>query len=466
MCQENRKVKQMKNAVSLDMTEGNSMRHILLFALPLFIGTLFQQAYNLADTMIAGHSLGNDAVAAIGSTSALYSVIIYFAGGLNNGYGILISRLFGAKNKERLRQAVAVMIVLDLVVTVILTAVILPLLRPILHLLDTPQDILVHAYEYIFVIFAGMVMTICYNMCAGFLRALGNSRVPLYFLILSCCLNIGMDVMFMVVLKMGVMGAALATVIAEAVSAFACMWYIYRQYWEFLPGWKDWKLPKDLVGEMFSIGLSMAMMQSVFALGSIILQKAINNLGTGLITAHTASRRVYELLMMPMSTVGTANATFVSQNFGAGKMKRITDTLKKVMWIELVWSFFSLVVSVLLGREIVKLLLGTGNEDVLSNAVLNLNASTLFFFPLGVLLVMRMSMQSMGYKVAPVISSSIELVVKIVASQWLIPRWGYIGVVATEPVIWVLCMIFLLFIYSTTYKTRLGINEVKQGKST
>lgn len=465
MCQENRKVQKMKDAVSLDMTEGNSMRHILLFALPLFIGTLFQQAYNLVDTMIAGHSLGNDAVAAIGSTSALYSVVVYFAGGLNSGYGILISRLFGAKDWKRLKQAVAVMVVLDMLVTVVLTAVILPVLRPVLYLLDTPQDIFVQAHEYIFVIFAGMIMTICYNMCAGFLRAIGNSRVPLYFLILSCCLNVGMDVLFMVVLKMGVVGAALATVIAEAVSAFACMLYIYRKYREFLPGRDDWKLPKELVREMFVTGLSMAMMQSVFALGSIILQKAINNLGTGLITAHTASRRVYELLMMPMSTIGTANATFVSQNFGAGKIKRITDTLKKVMWIELAWSVFSLVVSVLLGREIVRLLLGTGNEDILSNAVLNLNVSTLFFFPLGMLLVMRMSMQSMGYKVAPVISSSIELVVKIVASWWVIPRLGYISVVATEPLIWVLCMIFLSCVYRATYRKRLGIDRVGQGKS-
>lgn len=364
---------------TIDMTKGNAMRHIVMFAVPLFVGTLFQQAYNLVDTMIASYSLGDTAVAAIGSTSAIYSMIINFAGGLNNGYGIVIARAFGADDLPGVRKAAATMIKLNLGVAIALTVIVLPLLRPILHLLDTPEDIFDRAYTYILVILIGLIMTICYNMCAGFLRALGNSRVPLYFLILSCLINVCLDLLFMVALRMDVGGAAWATVIATAISALACGTYIIKRYKEFLPSGEEWKLTKKLVSEMFSAGISMGLMQSVFSLGSIILQKAINLLGTDVITAHTASRRIYEMIMMPLSTIGSANSTFVSQNLGAGHVMRIRRTLRRVMWLEAAWSLISLAIAWIGGGWLTELLLGTNDAGIIANAKLNLCIGTVFF---------------------------------------------------------------------------------------
>ncbi len=445
----------MASSRTSDMTTGKSLKRILMFALPLFIGTMFQQVYNLVDTIIAGHNLGDSAVAAIGSTSTLYAVVIYFASGLNSGYGIIIARIYGKKDVPKLKSAFATMLILNVVITVLLTVVVLPVLDKMLQLLDTPEEIFSQAYEYIFIIFAGMLATILYNMCAGFLQAVGNSKTPLFFLILSCGINAALDWIFIALFDMGVAGAAYATMIATIISAAAGFWYIIKTYPDYLPGIGELKPDKELTKEMLTTGLSMALMNSVFAFGSIILQKAINGLGTSLITAHTASRKVYEFMMMPMSTIGTATATFTSQNYGAGKTDRITAAIKKVLVIEMAWSLFSAILSIAAGKAMIGLILGTNDATILSNGYMNLTMSTLFFFPLSVLLVMRMSMQSMGYKVAPVISSTIELAVKILSSLWYVPRFGYIAVAATEPVTWVLCALFLVYIYRATYKKKL-----------
>ncbi len=447
----------MASGRTSDMTTGNSLEKILMFALPLFIGTMFQQVYNLVDTVIAGHNLGDSAVAAIGATSALYSVVLYFAVGLNSGYGIIIARLYGKKDIPKLKNAVATMLILNVGITILLTGMILPFLEKILRILDTPEEILSQAHEYIFIIFAGLTATILYNMCAGFLRAVGNSRTPLYFLIFSSGINALLDWIFIAELGMGVAGAAYATLIATVVSAAAGLWYIIRNYSDFLPGFGDFEPDRGLVGEMLSTGLSMALMNSVFALGSIILQKAINALGTAIIAANTASRRIYEFLMMPLSNMAAATATFTSQNYGAGKTERITAAVKKVLLITIAWSLFSAVLSLAAGKALISMILGTTDSTVISNGYLNLTMSTLFFFPLGVLLVMRMSMQSIGYKVTPVISSTIELAIKIVSSLRYVPRFGYKAVTVTEPVTWVLCAVFLVCIYRATYRKKLMI---------
>lgn len=439
---------------TLDMTEGRPIKLILQFALPLFIGTLFQQLYNVTDTMIVGYGLGGNAVAAVGATSALYAVLVNFASGMNSGYGIVISGAFGGKDWGKLRRAFASMVVLNLSITLILTAVALLFLKCLLFWIDTPTEIFQQAYQYILIILSGMITTIAYNMGAGFLRAVGNSRTPLYFLILSCGLNIAMDLLFVMVLHIGVGGAAIATVIAQGISAGLCLVYIVKNYREFLPDKGDWKLSGKLMGEMLSTGFSMGLMLSVFSIGSIFLQKAVNILETPIITANTASRKVYELLMMPLSIIATANTMFVSQNFGAKKYKRITRAMRQVMGLELAWSFFSVLIAYALGEVLVRMLIGINDSFVIENAVLNLRVCTLFFFPLGVLLVLRSAMQSMGYKIAPVISSGIELGFKIVFAFMIIPQMGYPGVVITEPIIWVVCAVYLGYIFLVSRRRR------------
>lgn len=432
---------------TLDMTTGRPIKLILQFAAPLFIGTLFQQLYNVADTMIVGYGLGENAVAAVGATSALYSVLVNFASGLNSGYGIIISRAFGGKDWEKLRKAFVTMIVLNLGITLLFTAVSLIFLRTLLLWIDTPMEIFQQSYQYILIILSGMITTIAYNMGAGFLRAVGNSRTPLYFLILSCGLNVVMDLLFIMVLRIGVGGAAIATVLAQAISAVLCLTYIVKNYREFLPNKEEWKLSRPLIGEMLSTGFSMGLMLSVFSIGSIFLQKSVNLLETPIITANTASRKVYELLMMPLSTIATANTMFVGQNFGAKKYKRINQAMRQVIGLELIWSLFSLMIAYALGDFLVHMLIGTNDPFIIDNAVLNLRVCTLFFFPLGVLLVLRSAMQPMGYQITPVISSGIELGFKIVFAFVVIPRMGYPGVVITEPVIWVICAVYLGYIF-------------------
>lgn len=428
---------------SVDMTTGDPMGHILRFAIPLFIGTVFQQFYSFADTMIAGRNLGDAAIAAIGASGAVYSLLISFANGLNSGYGLILSRMFGAKRQEEFRKATAAMILLDAGITLVLTLLALLFLQPLLQWLQTPEDIFNQVYSYIAIILGGMITTVFYNMCAGFLRSVGNSQTPLYFLILSCAINLSLDTLFIIVLKWGVAGAAAATVIAQGVSALCCGVYIWLNYRKLLPGKADFRLEGELTIEMLTTGFSMALMLSVFNLGSIIMQRSINGLSTQVITAHTVSRRVYELLMMPLSTVATANSTFVSQNYGAGQMGRIRGALRKVLLVELAWSVFSFGLSLVGGRFLVTLLTGTADEDMIHNALLNLRLSTAFFFPLGALLVLRTAMQSMKYKIVPVLSSSIELLMKVLACAFLIPSMGYLGVAVTEPAIWVVCALFL-----------------------
>ncbi len=443
---------------TLDMTRGNPFSLIMKFAIPLLIGTFFQQVYNLVDTMIVGYGLGENAVGAIGATSALYAVIVYFATGMNNGFGVIIARLFGAKRQDEMRKAFASMVILDFVIAIVLTIIAIPLLKPLLVLLDTPAEIFDWTYQYIVIIIAGMITNVAYNMGAGFLRAIGNSRTPLYFLVLSCAINICLDMLFVFVIRLGVAGAGLATIIAEAISAICCLVYIIKNYQEYLPKKEDWKIETTLVIEMLQTGLSMGLMLSVFSLGSIILQRGINQLGTTVITAHTASRRIYELLMMPLATIGSAAATFVSQNYGAGEYKRIKTGLLQTAAAQLFWAVITIVIAYVFGGQLIHWLIGTNDTETISNAVLNLRVCTLFFLPLGLLLMLRNSMQPMGYKIAPVISSSIELIMKVIFTVFVIPKLGYLGVVITEPIIWVICFVYLLIIFVTSSKSKMSMN--------
>ncbi|MDD6175536.1 MAG: MATE family efflux transporter [Firmicutes bacterium] len=435
-----------------DMTSGNALGHIIRFAIPLLIGSVFQQLYNFVDTMIAGRGLGDQAIAAIGATSALYSLLFSFANGLNNGYGLVLARLFGAKDRDRFRQATAAMILLDTVITSALTLAALLLLRPLLFLLDTPADIFDQSYRYIAIILGGLLTTIFYNMCAALLRAVGNSRIPLYFLILSCVINLGLDLLLILVFRMGTGGLAAATVIAQGISALCCWVYIVRNYPEYLPKRKDYRPARRLIPEMLSSGLSMALMLSVFAIGSIIMQRSVNQLGTLVITANTASRKIIQVMTMPLSMLATANATFAGQNYGAKRMDRVDSAIKKVILLELAWSAAALVIVAVAGEAMILLLTGTASRQVVEDALLNLRLSTVVFFPLGVLFVLRMAMQSMNRKIVPVISSSIELLMKVASCIFAVPVLGYLGVALTEPLVWVVCAVFLCVLYAAGKK--------------
>lgn len=285
----------MKN--TKDMTVGSVTGAIIAFSLPILFGNLFQQAYNLADTAIAGHFLGDDALSAIGATSSLFNFLMYFIGGLNGGFSLIIAKNFGSRNDEKIKKCIAATVVFNAVLTVIAMLFALTLIKPVLHLINTPDAVFDDAYKYVFVVFMGTAATACYNAQANLLRALGNSFTPIVFLIISTILNIFLDIVFIAKFNLGVMGASLATVIAQGVSCILCAVTIKMNYKRFSTDKNSYRFDKALYGEMFYAGITMALMNCIFAIGSLILQGAINSLGKSVIAAHLGARKIVEIFM-------------------------------------------------------------------------------------------------------------------------------------------------------------------------
>ena len=427
----------------MDMTQGNPAKLMLTFAIPLFIGNIFQQIYSMVDTMVAGYTLGDSAIAAIGATSALSSLIVNFAIGLNSGCAIVVTQRFGAHDEPRLRASIAGMMELDAVITGVLTVLSLVFLRPLMHFMNTPETIMEHAYGYIAVLCAGMLATIAYNMFSGILRALGNSRTSLFFLIIASVLNIGLDVLFVSVLGMGVAGAALATVIAQAVSAALCGIYVFRHYRQYWPRRRDFQVSPALLRELVANGLAMALMHCVVDLGSVIFQRANNQLGEAFISAHTAARRIIGIMSQPLSTLSMAASTFIGQNWGAQKLKRIRVALRQALVMEIIWSLVAWILIFILGNFLVQLTTGTSDPQIISNAVMSLRWHLSFFPALGCLFVLRNSMQSMGRPIIPILSSCIELCMKILSAAIAVPSLGFLGTCITEPFTWLVMFLFL-----------------------
>ena len=438
-----------------DMTQGSPVRLILAFAIPLLIGNIFQQIYTMADTMVLGRNLGGGAIAAVGSTSSLYSLLLDFAMGMNSGYGIVVTRRFGARDESGMRQAVAGMILLNLAVTAALTVLSLLFLRPLMRAMNTPEAVFTQAYLYIAILCGGMLATICSNMCSAILRAAGDSRSPLYFLILSCIVNVALDVLLVAGLRWGVAGAAAATVIAQAVSAVLCGGYLVKRYRFLLPVKEDFRQIRPVLPDLISTGFAMALMMCVVDLGSAVFQRANNKLGENYIAAHTASRRIMSVMMQPLSSIAAASSAFVGQNWGAQKRERIRLALQKVLGMALCGGLFSCAAAWLFGQEMAELSIGVSDETIVKNAALSLRWHLSFFPVLGLLVCLRSSMQAMGEKRVPVLSSGIELAMKIFAAWQLAPRIGFLGICVAEPFAWALMTIFLGSAYLFQIRKRL-----------
>lgn len=434
-------------AIIQDMTEGNILRHMLLFAIPLLIGNIFQQIYSVVDTMVAGYTLGDSAIAAIGATHFMSALIISTANGFNNGFAIVVTQNFGAGDRKKMRQSIAGMIMLNVGLDVVLSLVALIFLKPFLGFMEVPDAIFQDSYNYVFILFAGMVGTICYNMFSSILRSVGNSKAPLVFLIICSCLNVVLDLLFMAVLGMGVAGAALATIISQVLSAILSGIYLLRNYQEYLPKKEDFKVPGTIVKDLMTTGLSMAMMMCIIDIGSIFYQRANNALGELYITAHSAAYKYANIFMMPLGSLATASSTFTGQNYGARKPQRIKTMLRLIVVMELIWSGFSIALIYCIGGPMIKFLTNTSDPAVIENGVLSLRAHFSFLPFLGFLMPLRTSMQSMSEKMAPLISSGIELVMKILSAFFVIPVVGFIGTCFTEPIIWFVMLAFLVAYY-------------------
>ena len=429
----------------LDMTRGDPFRLVLQFSLPLFCSNLLQQVYNLTDTALAGHLLGSAALAEIGATAALYGLIMNFAFGMNNGLALTVSRCFGAGEREGIRRAVGWMVTLSAAVSLVLTTVSLLGRGALLQVLQVPAEVWDGAAAYLTVILLGIPLTMLYNMEAALLRAVGNSVTPLLFLLFSSVLNVGLDAAFMGPLGMGVRGAAVATVLAQGISAVLGAVYLVRSYPElhFAPAHLK-KSARRAVRNMFWAGMSMGLMSAIYNLGSVALQSSINALGSVYITAQTAARRMAEMYFIPGGALGIGVATFSSQNLGAGRRSRIGQSVRAALKIYFVWWLFVLAFTFLLGEPVLRLITGSSDARIISNAMLYLKISVPIIPPMAVLVILRNMLQGIRHTVEPLLASALELIGKVIFAVWLVPVWGYRAVCFCEPTTWVICFVFIL----------------------
>ena len=433
--------------MNVDLMHGPIFKSLVLFMLPILVSSLFQQLYNTVDTMIVGNVLGDTALAAIGSCGAIYELLVGFGLGIGNGLAIVAARAYGAQDEDLLKKTVAGSLVIGLIASLAITAAGFFGLRPLLELLDTPAEILEDAYGYIIVIDLGVLVMFAYNLCAGLLRAIGNSVMPLVFLLISSALNVVLDLWFIAELGMGVKGAAVATVLAQGVSVVLCVLYVAARVRILLPEHRHFAVSGKLYWDLFSQSISMGLMSSIVSAGSVVLQYGINGLGTLTIAGHTAARKLFAFTDMPLIAMANAASTFVSQNYGARQPQRIRRGMREV-WI---YSVVVTVASVLLmnvGAEwMVRLISGSVEPVVLENGARYLRWNAPFYAVLGVLLSTRYALQSLGEKILPLFSSVIELVGKILFVLVFIPRFAYDAVILCEPVVWCFMTLYLVAVY-------------------
>ena len=434
-------------SMNVDLMHGPIFKNLLLFMLPIFISSLFQQLYNTVDTMIVGNVLGDTALAAIGSCGSIYELLVGFGLGIGNGLAIVAARSYGAQDHDLLKKTVAGSLVIGLVASLCITLAGVLGLHPLLLMLDTPAEILDDAYRYILTIDLGVLVMFAYNLCAGLLRAIGNSVMPLVFLLISSGLNVALDLWFIAGLGMGVQGAAVATVISQGVSVLLCILYVFAKVKLLLPEKRHFKVGQHLYWELFSQSISMGLMSSIVSAGSVILQYGINGLGTLTIAGHTAARKLFAFTDMPLIAMANAASTFVSQNYGAGQPERIRKGMREIYLYSLVVMVVTVLLMQVSAEWLVRMVSGSSEALVLENGARYLLWNAPFYAVLGVLLCTRYALQSLGQKVLPLFSSVIELVGKVIFVLVFIPRYAYNAVILCEPIIWCFMAAYLVAVY-------------------
>lgn len=436
---------------------GSPTKALLLFALPIFLGQLFQQLYNVTDIKVVGIELGDDAINAMSAVGPVYSILIGIANGLNNGCGIIAARAFGAKDFGMLRRTITHMLVINFSTTVFFAAVGLLLIDPLIALMKVPEATTGDAKVYLTFILCGMVTTIAYNMCASILRAVGDSKTPLYFLIGCSLLNVCLDLLFVLVLKLGIGGAAAATIIAQAVSALLCLFYIKHFRKELHVSREDFVFDRNLLKELLAMGFSMGLITSLVSFGSAAVTTANNALtdagwSEDVIGAAGSARRIDGLFMMPLSTLGTALATFVSQNKGAGRIDRIRKAIKSALGLGVLWSALGALVIYTFGDSLIRLITDTESAEMIKYGVLFMRINCPFFLMLITLLIFRSVLQGFSKKLIPITTAIAELVLKFFAALVLVPHFGFLGICVAEPIVWTLTAIIVSFVYIRNIK--------------
>ncbi|MCL2077005.1 MAG: MATE family efflux transporter [Oscillospiraceae bacterium] len=411
---------------------------IIKFCIPILLGALFQQFYNATDAIIIGRFLGANALAAVGTTSALAFLILGFVMGLCNGFGVHISQRFGAGDEREMRRFAGNAIYLGAVFAIVLTSVTIIFARPLLRLIEVPEDIIDLSYSYMIFIFAGIPFTMSYNFLTCLLRAMGDSKSALYFLAIASVVNIGLDLLFIVVFDMGVGGAGLATVISQVVAVLFCFTYIRRNYPILRLTKEDMKYSLNHCKKLFSTGVPMGLEFSIVAIGALILQRAVNGLGTLYIASITTGNRISLMLYQPLEAVGLAMATFCGQNLGAKKLARIKSGIRSAMFVQLCYSVFIGVVAWTLGKYFAQAFVGSDEPEIIANVQFQLRVAGSSYMLIGILFVLRNSLQGLGYSFMAMAGGSAELVGRILVALILVPRFGFYGAVFAGALAWLL----------------------------
>ena len=426
-----------------DMTNGSPSRHILGFAVPMLFGMLFQQFYNIVDTIIVGKTLGVEALAGVGATGSINFMIIGFCMGVCNGFVIPVAQCFGAKKPADLRKYVFNGYICSIVFAIVLTLASVIFCRRILIIMNTPADIIDHAYNYIVVIFIGIPTVFLYNMVSGVIRSLGDSKTPVVFLVLSSIINVVLDFFLILVCKMGVAGAGWATVTSQLISGLTCLIYMYKKY-DILKGDKSERvLDRRFITNLCMNGVPMGLQYSITAIGSTILQAAVNTLGSTYVAAMTAGSKMFNFTCCPFDALGSTMATYAGQNVGAAKIKRLGQGVRSAMIIGSVYSVLSLIALYFTTDYIALLFVNASETTIIALTRQFILASACFYIPLTGVNVVRFCIQGMGFSVFAISAGILEMIGRAFAAIILIPNIGFMGACLASPIAWIAADAFL-----------------------
>lgn len=439
-------------ATSKEMTAGAALPLIFNFTMPLLLGNLLQQTYSLIDAAIVGKFLGINPLASVGASSSVIFLILGFCNGCSCGFGIPVAQKFGARDYSLMRRYVSVSLQLSVIISVLIAIVTSLFCSGILRAMRTPENIFDDAYIYLLITFIGVPFTFLYNLLSSIIRALGDSRTPFWFLLFSTVLNIVLDLFCILVLDWGVMGAAVATVFSQAVSMGLCYFYMYRHF-EILRGEPaERKFQFRLANNLLAIGVPMGLQFSITAIGSIMLQSANNALGTACVAAFTSAMRIKMFFICPFESLGIAMATFCGQNYGVGKPHRIWEGIKASGVLMSIYAVLTFIILMFGSRELALLFVDASETEIIRDTELFLHISSYFFPMLGLLCVLRYTIQGAGFTNLAMLSGVAEMIARTLVSIYAVPVWGYLAVCYGDPMAWIAADLFLVSAFIYVYR--------------
>ena len=430
-----------------DMTSGKPIKLIWNFTIPLLIGNLFQQLYNMADTFIVGRTIGVHALASVGSTGSIIFLILGFANGLTAGLAIPLAQRYGAKNYSGVKRSFYVSILISAMVAILLTILSMLFCRQILEIMQTPVEIIDGAYDYLMVIFAGIFSSMAFNLLSNIFRSIGDAKTPLYFLVIACIMNIILDVVFIAGFGMGVEGAGYATVLSQIFSALACIIYIWKKIPILRLNSKDFVAESSDVREHVRISFPMAFQSSIIAIGAIIIQITLNQLGATAVAAYTAAQKIDQVAILPMMSFGVTMATFVAQNYGAKKYDRIWRGVRDCIKLSLTFAISIGIILNLFSPIFIRAFVGVGHEEVVELGAIYFITNGTMYSLLSLLFIYRYTLQGVGKTFTPTVAGIMELCMRAFAAVVLSNLYGYTGATMANPLAWLGSLIPLMIAY-------------------